>query len=174
VPRPVPIDPAKLIEAAAEFAEHQTGAGRPRAIWLRHAVSSAYYALFHAISRQTADHLLPEAANEDRLRLTRSFGHTPVKEVCEWISGRRGKPPRHAKPLVQSLEHAAVADVASMFCDLQEARHRADYDHLASFTKDDVVEHVRDAKAAIGDLAAAPADQRQAFFALVSLRARLS
>ena len=168
-----PIDPIELIAAATEFAEHQADAERPRPIWLRRAVSSAYYALFHAISTQAADHLLPEAAHEDRLRLARSFGHRPLKEVCEWISGRRGRPPQHAKPLVWSLGAAPVADVAATFCDLQEARHRADYDHLALFPEDDLLEYVGDAEAAIWDLATEPASQRQAFFALVSLRASL-
>jgi hypothetical protein len=64
--------------------------------------------------------------------------------------------------------------MAGIFCDLQEARHSADYDHLALFPKGDVVEYVRNAEAAIRNLTAAPAAQRQAFFALVSLRARLS
>jgi uncharacterized protein (UPF0332 family) len=170
VPKAVPIDPAKLVEAAREFANHQGGQGRPRPIWLRRSISSAYYGLFHCVGRQAAKHLLPGAAVEDHYRLARSFEHRALKEMCEWIAGRRGNPPQHATPVVKALAGTDIADVAAVFCDLQEARHRADYDHLAAFSKTAALGYVQDAEQAIAKLDAAPEAQRQAFFSLVALR----
>jgi hypothetical protein len=114
--------------------------------------------------------LLPNATAEDHYRLARSFDHRALKEMCEWIAGRRGQPPQHAKPLVESLASTDIADVASALCDLQEARHRADYDHLAAFSKAAVLGYVQDAEQAITKLDAAPAQHREAFFSLVALR----
>lgn len=42
---------------------------------------------------------------------------------------RRGNLPQHARDLIQSLRGTAI-EGAAVFCDLQEARHRADYAHL--------------------------------------------
>ncbi|HLH64644.1 MAG TPA: hypothetical protein VKV27_02995 [Solirubrobacteraceae bacterium] len=156
----VAIDPTKLLEAAREFAEHQERAGRPRPIWLRRAVSTAHYAVFRAICRQAAAHLVPHAPLEDQLRLARSFTHQTLKETCEWIAGRRGNQPQHARTLVAGLRSTAVAGVAAAFCDLQEARHAADYDHLAPFPKATVLEHVAGADRAIAALTSAGAAQR--------------
>lgn len=88
----VPIDPWKLIEAAQDFAKHKgkAGKGRPRPIWLRRAVSSAYYALYHGLSRAAAEHLLPNGSNEDQLKVTRLFRHNAMKGTCAQIAGRQG------------------------------------------------------------------------------------
>lgn len=173
MPAPVPIDPAKLLEAANEFANHHIAQGRPRPIWLRRAVSTAYYALFHALCRQAAAHLAPNATREDQLRLARSFTHHALKEACEWIAGRRGNPPQHAGSLIGTLRNTGVDAVADAFCDLQEARHDADYDHLAPFDKATVLQHIRDAERAIATLARASEHDRQTFFALLALRTQL-
>jgi hypothetical protein len=173
VPTAVPIDPAKLIEAAHEHANHHGGAGRPRPIWLRRAVSSAYYALFHCLGRQAASHLFPEARREEQLRLARSFNHRAIKDVCEWIAGRSGHVPQHSRRLVQSLQGTSMVGVADVFCDLQEARHLADYDHLAPFPKAAVLGYIQDAERAMQTLDAQRDRDRQAFFSLVSLNTRL-
>ncbi len=136
MPRAVPIDPQKLLEAARDFANQTGGKGRPRPVWLRRAVSSAYYALFHDLTRQAAVHLLPHDSPQHQLGVARTFRHQNMKEVCEQVAGRHGKPNRYVQPLVQSLASTPTARVADCFCDLQEvARHRADYDHLALFSK---------------------------------------
>lgn len=173
MPTAVPIDPEKLIEAAHQFAEHPGGRGRPRPIWLRRAVSTAYYALFHSLCRAAAEHLIPRATDKDKLELSRVFTHQALKEVCEWVAGRRGNPPQHARHLIMNLQGSDIDGVAAVFCDLQEARHAADYDHLAPFTKAAVLQHVQDARQAIQKLAAANSDDLQAFYALAALRTQL-
>jgi hypothetical protein len=171
VPQAVPIDPAKLIEAGRGFAEHTGGKGRPRPIWLRQAVSSAYYALFHCLCRGTADHLLPNGSPQDRLRLTRTFWHKDMNRLCSQIAGR-GQATKHVEDLVQGLEASTIAGVAAAFCDLQQARHDADYNHLTPFSKAVALAHLEDAEQAIRTLEQAPERERQAFFALLALGAR--
>lgn len=171
--KPVPIDPAKLIEAARDQAAHNTGAGRPRPVLLRRAVSSAYYALFHCLSVEGAKTLLPNGTLEQQLWVARAFGHREVKDCCGWIAGRQGKVTRTVEPLVRSLRQTPLLDVADAFCDLQEARHRADYDHLAPFAKATVVAHIDDAEKAVGEVMNADARHREAFFALLALRTKL-
>lgn len=127
------------------------------------------------MARQAADHLLPNGTLQERLTLARSFNHAAVKVVCEWVAGRIGpaKVPREVRPLVGRLNTSILADVASAFCDLQEARHRADYDHLEPVSKATTLGYIQDADKAICDLAAAPPAEREAFFALMTLRTSL-
>lgn len=123
-------------------------------------------------SRQASEHLLPNGTQQQRLRLTRAFGHREMKETCAWIAGRQGRVNQHLKPMVDGLKKTVIVDVASSFCDLQEARHRADYDHLAPFSKPAVLAHLGDADKAIQTLASASERDRELFFSLLALRAR--
>lgn len=174
MPRPVAIDPAKLVDAADALIDHHAGkGGRPRSVWLRRAVSTAYYALFHAISLEAAAHLLPSGRTHDQLAMARAFGHREIKTCCEWIAGRRGGIQRPVLPIVQTLKRGSVVDVADSFCDLQEARHRADYDHLATFGKAASSAHVLDARRSIARLSAASPQEREALFSLLALRSRM-
>lgn len=173
MPQAVPIDPLKLIEAARDFAEHKSGRGRPRPVWLRRAVSTSYYALYHSVCREAAASLLPNGNARQQLNLARAFGHNDLKAACGWVAGRSGNIDKSVKPLVESLKPTPIAGVAASFYDLQEARHRADYDHFAPFPKATVVAHVDDAEKAIKALGAAKARQRQAFFSLLAIRVNL-
>src|SRR5882757_918917 len=104
MPAAVPIDPWKLIAAAEDFAKHKGGKGRPRPIWLRRAVSSAYYALYHGLSRAAAEHVLPNGSPDDKLRISRLFRHGTMRGVCAQVAGRRGgKLNEHLGVLASSL-----------------------------------------------------------------------
>jgi hypothetical protein len=117
--------------------------------------------------------LLPNGKPQEQLRLSRAFGHKEIKDACAWVAGRRGGIHPHVKPLVTFLKPTPIADVASSFCDLQEARHEADYDHLAPLSKPAAIAHIDDAEKAINALAAAEPAQREAFFSLLAICARL-
>lgn len=169
--QPVRIDAAKLLEAAQDFADHHGGGrGRPRPIWLRRSISSAYYALYHHLSQGAAHHLIPNAKESEQLGVSRSFSHSSMKEVCEWVSGRRGKPPGDVAPIIKSLSGTTIPDVAAAFCDLQEARHRADYDSLAAFSKATADGYIQDALKAIATVDASPETDREMLFALMALK----
>ncbi len=169
----VPIDPAKLIEAAEDFAKHRGGKGRPRPIWLRQAVSAGYYALYHGLTRTAAEHILPGGGDEDQLKIARLFRHGSMRGVCAQIAGRQGgKSNEYLDPLALRLRGTPLVDVATVFCDLQEARHKADYDHLETFSKQATIALVHDAKKALRTLEdASPAD-REVFLALLAMSLR--
>ncbi len=136
-PEAIPIDPRQLVAAAEEFAEDsdKDGQARPRPTWLRQAVSTAYYAIYHDFSRAAASHLLPNGGGEDQLKIARLFRHNAFKGVCATIAGRDGaKSNPYLDPISRRLRQTSILDVASAFCDLQEARHKADYDHLEPFS----------------------------------------
>ena len=105
-----------------------------------------------------------------QLQVARSFSHAAMKEACEWISGRRGRPPEDIKPLVDLRRPTAIADAAAALCDLQEARHKANYDSLTSFSKASALASVQDADAAVQKIDAADDEHREAFYAVIALR----
>jgi hypothetical protein len=166
------INPDKLVDAASDLAAHQPGPGRPRHTLLRQAVSTAYYAVFHVLCVETAHTLLPNGTDDQCLSLVRAFSHRDTKDCCAWIARRAGKIPKPVRPLVDALgqPQSPYLHVSDAFCDLQEARHRADYDHFAMFSKATVLAHVQDARRCLSDVRGAPDPDRQAFAALVALR----
>lgn len=169
MPQSVPINPEKWLAHARELTEHQSGSGRPKSTLLRRAVSTAYYG---SLCLAVVAELLPNGTAEQRHELARTFGHQDIKQCCAWIAGRQTTPPRPLKPLVEQLKNTPLATISDAFCDLQEARHRADYDHLAVVSKPTAVAHVNEAQRAATDLANAAATDRQAFAAMVALRSR--
>lgn len=142
---------------------------------MRRAASLAYYALFHCLSRGAAECLLPGSKKQEQLHVARLFNHVEMKQVCEWIAGRTGeaKINQHVRQLVKRLKSTEIADVATAFCDLQETRHRADYDHLNPVSRPTAAASVDDAEQSISTLEAAKAGDREAFFALLALRVRI-
>jgi uncharacterized protein (UPF0332 family) len=88
---------------------------------LRHAVSAAYYGLFHLLTTEAAMNWKNEA---QRNRFARMFDHGRMKTCCSRVSSR---------PLPDDPSEIQVATylklVADAFVELQQARHTADYDH---------------------------------------------
>jgi hypothetical protein len=66
-----------------------------------------------------------------------------------------------------------MVGVAAVFCDLQEARHSADYDHLVPMPKAAVLGYIQDAERAMQTLDGQSDRDRQAFFSLIALNTRL-
>ncbi len=145
------INPGHLLRQARELAGTAAGRGRPRPTDLRRAVSSGYYALFHGITGAVAANALPNAAEVDMLRLTRSISHQAIRDVARWVVDAGG--PEHLRPLVAMAHDAAgLAHLAESFLGAQESRHRADYDHLWSFSKAVVLNQLADVESAIDAL----------------------
>lgn len=165
----VAIDPDGLIQAARHLVEHNP-TGRPRNALLRRAVSSAYYALFHEISRRAAEQLLPSAPTAASLSLTRAFSHAQINLACAWIAQRESRePPARLKPVVDALSSTSIVPIAEAFYDLHKAREAADYNHLDdNIAKSTVVATIEDAEAAMKRFRAATAD-RTAFLGLIAI-----
>jgi hypothetical protein len=94
---------------------------------VRRAVSSAYYALFHLLVR---DAILNWKHADHRSRLARTFDHKRMKDASTAILKEIGKVriPQNADPDPQQALLSRLSTVAQASVDLQQARHRADYD----------------------------------------------
>ncbi len=168
------LTPHRLADHALRLARHRTRRGRPHPTWLRRSTSASYYALFHALAAAVADQLVPQSPAVERRRLNRSVEHGRLAEVCSWLVGR-GQGRTHVQPVVARLRrNPALRDLAATFLELQEARHVADYDHLAQVAEDATVGHYSDAVQALAlldGLRGTPDGQE--FLALVALHTTL-
>lgn len=122
--------PADLIDQPRSLAK--SGRRRPKQADLRRAVSTAYYAVFHALSELAADRVL-RGVSHDRLGLTslvqRSISHSNVKKAAAWLSCAPGQ----IKGVVRQARgngavNARLQWVCTRIVTLQELRHQADYD----------------------------------------------
>ena len=169
-----PIEPRRLLERAWAIALGESPmAGQPLTTTdYRRAISSAYYALFHAITLATASILAPDSAS--RHELVRSFGHGGLKRVTGWVHG--GKPPEGLERNVGALrEDPRVRMLSAAFQRLIDAREMADYDHNASFLRSDVYDLAVLAQRAVDlveDPAFAASPEGRRFLGLMALRAR--
>jgi hypothetical protein len=153
------IRPDELIGLAYVLAGSGAGPGRPRTAWLRRAISSAYYGLFHELVDCATWKAVREdgSRNVERWTMARWYQHADVRRVCDWVvaaaRGGRGLPVNVAAVLGGRTSAASVpADliaVAESFGILHEARQRADYDHLFDVTKADTLILVETAETAI-------------------------
>lgn len=126
-----PIEIQRLLERAWAIALGESPvAGQPLTTTdYRRAISSAYYALFHAITLASASRFAPDEAS--RHELVRWFRHGDLKAVATWVHG--GTPPRGLEGSIGALRgDERVRSVAVAFQRLIEARETADYDHNAS------------------------------------------
>lgn len=111
---------------------------KPKQASLRRSVSTAYYALFHFISDESAK-LFIGAANQEKSRrdlARRSIAHARIKEVCTEF---QKKTPRILlQPFWEQsgiIDDVNFSDLCGSFIDLQKARHAADYDFLGPVSR---------------------------------------
>lgn len=168
-----PIRPRWLLRLAHELVPDQAGQGQPRNTDLRRAVSTAYYALFHAITRAAAEHALPGASEPELNAFTRHFGHSAIKQVCGWITG--GPPPEAIAPTVDRLRaDAGISAVAATFIALHQAREDADYNHDADITRPTTLGLIQRSENAVGIVEAdAGSNEFRSFLGLLSLKMSL-
>jgi uncharacterized protein (UPF0332 family) len=148
-----------LIVTARRLA--RAGPKKPRQADLRRAISTAYYALFHALAKEAADLLVGAGAMRAEkawVHAYRALEHGFAKNACKEAKNL-GFPP-------------GIAVCANDFVELQEARHRADYDPAARFSRAEALGWVARAEAAIRELRAEPRRDRKAFAVHLLLRRR--
>jgi uncharacterized protein (UPF0332 family) len=142
--------PDDLIDTARRLA--RANPGRPRQADLKRAVSTAYYALFHALARQCADLLIGVGQNRSDPAWTqvyRSLEHGIAKNACK-AAANTGFP-------------GGIVTFANTFISMQEKRHSADYNPDARYTQADVLLLIRNAEQAIASLKGEPRKDRRAF-----------
>ena len=93
---------------------------------LRRAISASYYALFHHLSEAAVRQIAPQVAPTTANRIHRWLDHTEIKRICTEFAATQLR-----SPLREMLGDVASEDmqtIATSFRQLQEARHKADYD----------------------------------------------
>jgi hypothetical protein len=93
-----------------------------------------------------ATHLFfPNTPAQLRARASRALTHGEMKAVCGLFS----KPNGGIKDLTTVPLQTELVEIASAFYELQEARHKADYDQTETFDRVQVLGYVQRAKEAI-------------------------
>jgi hypothetical protein len=177
-----PIEPEKLLDAADRLAPALTGPGRPAYTAHRRAVSTAYYAVFHAVTDRVAEAVFPTADAAFRRRIRRWIGHGDVRTVARWVSQLRGtssgSPPAHIQNLLAPPGGPKLVDlltglIADGFLELNDKREQADYDHDAVFTRADTRGHIVLARQVVALVEAPYTDSTRRFYGLIALQARI-
>jgi uncharacterized protein (UPF0332 family) len=134
---------------------------KPRQADLKRAISTAYYALFHALAKDAADLLIGTGSNRPNAAWThlyRSLEHGVAKSGCIAVKNIDFPP--------------AIKDCALAFVQLQEMRHDADYDPNLRVRRGDALEAIKLAESAIGNLRKSDRRDRLAFAVQILLRKR--
>ena len=147
----------------AQAPEHGETRGRPQQARLRRAVSTAYYAVFHALAISNADSMI---------------GSSPyIRQSDEWARTYRALDHRFAKDRFNAVA-AMVAfpinlqDFGHTFIALQNQRHDADYNPHVTFLRSETVRVIERTKTAADDLMTTDQRTRRALATYVLFRPR--
>ncbi len=156
------MNPHDLIRLARQLASGELGSGRgrPRQSELRRAVSSAYYAIFHALALAAADLLIGTNRNSRIetlwLQIYRSLEHGYARNQCQ-------------NPAIGQFP-PEIRDFAAQFVAMQALRHNADYNPAVTFTRREVMRLIDESEASIVAFENASEQDRRAFAVYVLFR----
>jgi hypothetical protein len=136
--------PNDLLEQARHLANREPK--RPKQASLRRAVSTAYYALFHLLSIETAKNWKRPA---ERSTVARMLEHAPMGKVCtakrdELNAYFKTRPAVGRERDVRKHLHM----IANAFVEMLQHRHFADYDSSRKWSRTDVLEKIGSVEAA--------------------------
>ncbi|MBC6436689.1 MAG: hypothetical protein GDA52_00810 [Rhodobacteraceae bacterium] len=156
------MQPLDLIRTARKTARSQA-AVRPRQSDLRRAISTAYYALFHALCMNYADCLIGRTGSDRSKRAWqqayRTVEHGDARKRC-------------ANQNTISEFPTEIRDFALQFRTLQQKRHSADYDPHARFTRTEVDTDIDVAERVIKGFDLVSLKDRRAFAAWTAMKTR--
>lgn len=159
-------DPAGLLAAGRLLLS--AGEQPPSDAQCRRAVSTAYYALFHAILGAAATRFMG-SGQEERPGyglLYRGFQHGRMRRVCQDLTASPLRPALQ-RQLGRSDAGAEMRQVALAFIQLQDARHAADYDPAAAFSPVNAESRLLQAELAIATFARVPPEEQADILALM-------
>jgi len=150
-----------LIAASRLLASMSDSDAVPLPDSLRRAVSTAYYAVFHALANSNADCLIG----------------TPTDPLLEhaWHRVRRGLDHNQARRNLEQDRHRfspSVQEFVTTFAGLQDARHVADYDARRKFTVTEAHSWIDRAEDAITSFMGVALNERRAVAAQALIRRR--
>jgi uncharacterized protein (UPF0332 family) len=142
-------DPDHLLDQADRLIV-STGGGTARHVDLRRAISNAYYALFHAVTAQAVDDLIGSRHRQTtRYRLVyRSVDHKTLRRLCEDVV-KPTLPRRYSNYAPDGGFGPDLKFLATTLVQLQNQRHRADYDPLFAATRSSAIATVQKARKAL-------------------------
>lgn len=153
--------PSDLLAVARELVLVQRG--RPRQANVSRAVSTTYYALFHCFAGCFADSLVGRTGSRKGdpawNQVYRALDHGTARRRFQRTSGLQKFP-------------IEIRNFADLFVDLQEKRHKADYDPEAVFSKLIVARDIYRAEEAISNFHKVPLGVRKSFAVYVLLPVR--
>ncbi len=150
--------PHGLMETARILTE--PGPGRPTQPQLRRAVSTVYYAMFHALAAAVADLIVGEARNPAWHRACRALEHGRARNACQQVRAMREFP-------------ADIREFAKTFVESQAERQQADYAlDREAYQASDVLGHIVSAQRAIALFQRADPQARRNFISHVLFRQR--
>lgn len=129
---------------------------KPRQTNVRRACSSVYYALFHALCDCCASTLVGTKTKRAWLQAYRFLDHQPAKNKCNDTDIMKRFP-------------VAIQDFANTFVQMQEKRHRADYNPIEVFYKSAVEADIKAARSVISAFRREKKRDRRAFAAHIAL-----
>jgi hypothetical protein len=155
------VNSADLLEAAKHLAD--SSKGKPKQAFLKRAISTTYYAMFHCLAKTCADLMIGGTGAQRSMpawtQVYRALDHGTARNVCS-----------NTQMLAQfPLE---IQDFAYQFVTIQKKRHDADYDPQCSVFKSAVLADISAVEIVIDDFAIAPMKDRRAFAAAVLLKRR--
>jgi hypothetical protein len=161
------LNPDHLLDQADRLLAAPSG-GAPRQADLRRAISSAYYAVFHALLTEAADDLIGRRQRDaPRYALVyRSIDHRRLKSLCEDIQ-KPALPDKYSNYLPAGGFSSDLRKLAFAIVDLQEKRHLADYDPRFRVRASDAELAIAAARDALALFRSAPRTQRQALLSLL-------
>ena len=152
------IDAARIL--VGESATRQTR-GRPRQAMLKRAISTAYYAMFHALCISNANLVAGQSTDaptrEAWTRAYRSLDHGPARQRMSQGTG---------------MMEPAAQRFAAVFVLLQQQRLSADYDPHSRYSRNQVLTLIGAAETAIVDLLSMAPAERRPLAVLALLRER--
>ena len=155
--------PEHLLDIAEGLARGSGRLGRPRRADLARAVSTAYYAVFHALANCCANRLAgatPASRSQRAWRQTyTSPEHRTVRRRCE-----------NRNVIIRFPED--LQKFAALFAALQREREAADYEPDMPYSRYRAAEFVQEARKAIRHLDSADASDQRAFALYVLMRVR--
>ena len=164
-PLATPVDWTDLIDSGRLLLVPVPPATQPTQASIRRAISTAYYAMFHALLPSNAETLIGSP-------------HNPV-ELAGWTQIYRNTQHRRTYDQMQRIRNQSSglpqfsADVrvfADTFCLLQESRHSADYDPLTPPFTSPAAHHLIDqAESATADFLQVSASEHAALAVLTTI-----
>jgi len=161
------LNPDHLFDQADRLAA-VPASGRPRQVDLRRAISSAWYGVFHFTMATLADEVVgvsPRSSSRYGL-VYRSLDHRTLRDIRGDIA--KQTPPRRFAPYLPLDGFGAdIQAFARTTIDLQEKRHRADYNPEPRYRSSEATLAIGYARSAVRHFGRASQERKKAFLTLL-------